>query len=195
VASERNERKRRAFGRKVKAWDVNQFIFVDEMGSNVSLARLYGRAEPGQRVEDKVPAARGENLSTIAALALDGVRAAMSVPGAVDGDAYLTFVQQVLAPSLRVGDIVFMDNVPTHKMVAVEEAITGVGARVEFLPPYSPDLSPRESAFSKIKAILRAIGARTLRELMAALKKAFAAITLDDVLGWFTHCGYKVTSG
>lgn len=175
------------------AWEVKQFVFVDEMGSNISLARLYGRAEPGQRVEDKVPAARGENLSTIAALAVDGVRGAMSIPGAVDGEVYLSFVQQVLAPGLRAGDIVFMDNVPTHKMAAVQEAITALGARVEFLPPYSPDLSPIENFWSKIKAILRAIGARTMRELMAALKKAFAAITLDNILGWFTHCGYQVS--
>lgn len=163
------------------------------MGSNLSLARLYGRAEPGVRVEGKVPAARGENLSTIAAVALDGVRGAMSIAGAVDGEAYLIFTQQVLAPRLCTGDIVFMDNVPTHKMVAVEEAIASVGARVEFLPPYSPDLSPIENLFSKLKAILRAIGARTMRKLMAALKKAFAAITLDDILGWFTHCGYQAS--
>lgn len=171
---------------------MNQFVFVDEMGSNISLARLYGRAEPGERVVDKVPAARGENLSTIGALALDGVRAALSIPGAVDGEVYVAFVQQMLVPRLRAGEIVFMDNVPTHKMGAVEEAIRAVGARVEFLPPYSPDLSPIENAFSKIKAILRAIGARTVRALMAALKKAFAAITLEDILGWFMHCGYHV---
>jgi transposase len=171
---------------------VNQFVFVDEMGSNISLARRYGRAEPGQRVQDSVPAARGENLSTIGAVALDGVRAVMSVPGAVDGEVYLTFVQQVLAPRLRAGEIVFMDNLSTHKMAAIEAAITAVGARVEFLPAYSPDLSPIENLWSKVKAILRAIGARTMRALMAALKKALGAVTLDDILGWFKHCGYRV---
>lgn len=162
------------------------------MGSNLSLARRYGRAEPGVRVEDKVPAARGENLSTIGAVALDGVRAVMSVPGAVDGDVYQIFVKQLLTPRLRPGEIVFMDNLPTHKMVAIEEAITAVGARVEFLPPYSPDLSPIENLWSKVKAILRAIGARTMRQLLAALKKALGAVTLDDILGWFQHCGYRV---
>ncbi len=193
AASERNEKKRRAFRRKAKIWDINQLLFVDEMGSNVSLARLYGRAEPGQRVVDTIPAARGENLSTIGALALDGVRAVMSIPGAVDGEVYQVFVQQVLAPRLRVGDIVFMDNVPTHKMVTIQEAITAVGARVEFLPPYSPDLSPIENLWSKVKAILRAIGARTMRGLMAALKKALGAVTPNDILGWFKHCGYQLS--
>jgi transposase len=178
----------------VTHWDVNQFVFVDEMGSNISLARGYGRAEPGQRVVDKVPAARGENLSTVGALALDGVRAALSIPGAVDGEVYVSFVRQMLVPRLRSGEIVFMDNVPTHRMVAVKEAIRAVGAQVEFLPPYSPDFSPIENAFSKIKTILRAIGARTVRELMAALKKAFAAITPEDILGWFMHCGYRIAS-
>lgn len=178
----------------MKDWDVHQLLFVDEMGSNISLARRYGRAAPGQRVEAHVPAARGENLSTIGALALDGMRAVMSIPGAVDGEVYQVFVQRVLVPRLHVGDIVFMDNVPTHKMGIIEAAITAVGARVEFLPPYSPDLSPIENLWSKVKAILRTIGARTMRALLAALKKALGAVTQDDILGWFKHCGYQVTS-
>lgn len=107
------------------------------MGSHLALARLYGRAEPGQRVVDAVPSTRGENLSTIGALALDGLRAVMSIPGAVNGEVYQVFVEQVLVPKLHIGDIVFMDNVPTHKMAAVEIAIVQAGARVEFLPPYS----------------------------------------------------------
>lgn len=171
---------------------MSQFVFVDEMGSNISLARRYGRAAPGQRVVDKVPAAWGENRSTITALAPDGVRAALSIPGAVDGEVYLAFIQQMLAPRLRTGDIVFMDNVPTHKMGAIADAITAVGARVEFLPPYSPDLSPVENLWSKVKAILRTIGARTRRDLLAALKKAFAAITRNDILGWYKYCGYQI---
>ncbi len=101
--SERNQRKRRAFRRKVAPWDVRRFVFVDEMGSNIAMARLYGRAAPGVRVVDEVPASRGENLSTIGALALDGLRAVMSIPGAVDGEVYQIFVEQVLAPQLRPG--------------------------------------------------------------------------------------------
>lgn len=192
VASERNQRKRRAFRRKVADWDVPRFIFVDEMGSNLSLTRLYGRAEPGVRVVDAVPSKRGENCSTIGALALDGIRAAMSVPGAIDGDALALFVRQALVPQLQPGEIVFMDNVPTHKMDEVAKAIESVGARVEFLPEYSPDFSPIEPFWSKVKTIVRSIGPRTAIKLFAALEQAFAAVTLEDILGWFTHCGYKV---
>lgn len=171
---------------------MNGFIFIDEMGSNLALARRYGRAEPGVRVEDEVPSARGENVSTLAALALDGVRAAWSLPGAVDGETFLRFVRQALAPKLKPGEIVFLDNVPTHKVGGVVEAIEAVGARVEYLPEYSPDLSPIENFWSKVKAMLRSIGARNLGDLFAALRRAFAAVTLKDIVGWFIHCGYRV---
>lgn len=192
IASERNNRKRAAFRRKIADWDVHQFVFVDEMGTNLSLTRLYGRAEPGVRVMDAVPSARGENCSTIGALAIDGVRAAMSVPGSIDGDALLLFVKQALCSQLRPGDIVYMDNVPTHKMAAITEAIESVGARVEFLPEYSPDFSPIEPFWSKVKNAVRDVGPRTVIKLFAALKQAFATVTLKDILGFFAHCGYKV---
>jgi transposase len=162
------------------------------MGSNLALARRYGRAEPGVRVKDEIPSARGENISTLGALALDGVRAAWSLPGAVDGEIFLRFVRQALVPRLHPGDIVFMDNVATHKVAGVVEAIEAVGARVEYLPEYSPDLSPLENFWSKVKAILRGIGARNPEDLFAALKRAFAAVTLEDIVGWFIHCGYRV---
>lgn len=192
VASERNNRKREAFRRKIADWDVHQFVFVDEMGTNLSLTRLYGRAEPGVRVIDAVPSGWGENYSTIGALALDGMRAAMSVPGSIDGDVLLLFVKQSLCLRLRPGDIVYMDNVPTHKMVAITGAIESVGARVEFLPEYSPDFSPIEPFWSKVKKVVRDFGPRTVIKLFAALKQAFATVTLKDILGFFAHCGYKV---
>ena len=167
-------------------------VFIDEMGSNITLARHYGRAEPGVRIIDKIPGARGENVSTLGALALDGMRQAVSLPGAVDGETFLFFIQQVLAPTLRPGEIVLMDNIPTHKVGGVQEAIEAVGARLEYLPSYSPDLSPIENFWSKVKTVLRRIGARTLADLLVALHYAFNTVTLDDILGWFTHCGYKV---
>lgn len=191
-ASERDERKRRAFRRKATKWEVKKLVFIDEMGSNIALARRYGRAEPGVRVVDHIPSARGENVSTLGALALNGVRTAVSLPGAIDGETFLFFVQQVLTPTLSPGEIVLMDNIPTHKVAGVQEAIEAVGARVEYLPSYSPDLSPIEHFWSKIKTVLRRIGARTVADLLAALELAFATVTLDDILGWFTHCGYKV---
>jgi transposase len=190
VASERNEQQRHAFRREVAELNVGDFVFVDEMGINIDLARGYGRAAPGERVVDTKPSTRGENLSVIGALGADAMRAAMSVPGAVDGDAYLVFTKQVLAPCLHPGNIVFMDNVPTHKMPTIAEAIAAVGARVQFLPPYSPDLSPIENCWAKVKTFLRSIAARTQNALDAALSNALATITRADIKGWFAHCGY-----
>jgi len=169
---------------------VPDFIFIDEMGINIDLARLYGRAAPGKRVVDSKPSSRGENLSVVGALGYDGMRATMSLPGAIDGDAYLVFIRDVLLPSLRVGEIVLMDNVPTHRMPVIERTINGAGARVIFLPPYSPDYSPIENCWSKIKTYLRGAAARTREALEVALSEALATITLADIDGWFTHCGY-----
>lgn len=170
---------------------MTDFVFVDEMGINLALAREYGRAAPGERVVDTRPSARGHNVSVLGALGLDSLRAAMSVPGAVDGDAYLVFIQQVLAPRLRPGNIVFMDNIPTHKMSAVANALAAVGARPQFLPAYSPDFSPLENCWAKVKTRLRTAGARTQRALDWALSDALTSITTDDIKGWFAHCGYR----
>lgn len=169
---------------------MDDFVFVDEMGINIDMARTHGRAAPGERVVDTKPSARGDNLSVIGALGADAVRAAMSVPGAVDGDACLVFIKDVLAPRLRPGNIVFLDNVPTHKMAAIAEALTAVEAKVKFLPPYSPDFSPIENCWSKVKTFLRSVAARTQKDLDAALSQALALITGDDIKGWFAHCGY-----
>jgi transposase len=108
----------------------------------------------------------------------------------VDGEACLVFTKDVLAPRLRPGNIVLLDNVPIHKMAAIEEAILAVGARVKFLPPYSPDFSPIENCWSKVKIFLRRIAARTRQDLDTALSQALASITRDDITGWFAHCGY-----
>jgi transposase len=169
---------------------VGDLVFVDEMGINLNLAREYGRAAPGARVRDTNPSARGDNLSVIGALGVDALRAAMSVPGAVDGDACLVFTKAVLAPRLRPGNIVLLDHVPTHKMAAIAEALLAVGARVKFLPPYSPDFSPIENCWSKVKTFLRRVAARTRQDLDAALSQALTTITGDDIIGWFAHCGY-----
>ena len=188
---ERDQKKRQAFRKKVAKLDVKKFIFIDEMGSNLGFTRLYGRAEPGERVIEAVPDKRGKNVSTIGALGFDGVRAAMSVPEAIDGETMVFFAEEVLAPQLNPGEIVFMDNCPIHKVDEVTEAIESVGARVEFLPTYSPDMNPIENFWSKVKSVLRSIKPRTPEELLDALEKAFATVTRQDILGWFTHCGYQ----
>jgi transposase len=194
ISDERDEKQRKKFRKLTAALDIRKYIFIDEMGSNLSLTRLYGRAEAGKRVTEKVPARSGENVSTIAALAIAGVRTGLSVKGAIDGETMIYFVEEMLAPTLKRGEIVFMDNCPTHKMEEVEEAIEGRGAWVIFLPTYSPDLNPIENCWSKVKAILRTIKPRSYEELMDALVEAFSRITVQDILGWFAHCGYRVAS-
>ena len=191
MASERDTKKRKAFRQKVAKLDVKKFIFIDEMGSNLGFTRLYGRAKPGQRVVEEVPSKRGENVSTIGAIGLDGVRAALSVSGPVDGETMAFFAEEVLAPQLNPGEIVFMDNCSIHKVDEVTEAIEAAGASVWFTPTYSPDLNPIENCWSKVKSILRSIKLRSPEELLDALEKAFASITLQDIWGWFTHYGYQ----
>jgi transposase len=162
------------------------------MGSNLGLTRLYGRAEPGKRVRDQVPGARGGNVSTIGALGLDGSRTGLSVPGALDGETMLFFVEELRVPTLNRGDMVCMDNTPIHKLDDIEDAIEAVGAWVLFLPTYSPDLNPIETCWAKVKSRLRSLKPRTLPDLLDALGEAFSSITVQDILGWFRHCGYRV---
>ena len=173
---------------------MSKYLFIDEMGSNLGLTRLYGRAAPGQRVHESVPGDRGGNLSTIGALGLEGIRTGLSVPGPIDGETMLVFVEELLGPTLKRGDIVLMDNTPIHKLDEIEDAIEAAGAWVLFLPPYSPDLNPMENCWSKVKALLRSLKPRTVEELLDALVDAFASITLHDILSWFRHCGYRVAS-
>ena len=139
-----------------------------------------------------MPQNRGENVTMLAAIGLGGVSAPMTVNGAVDGDAFLIYVREVLAPTLCAGDIVVMDNLAAHRVAGVKEAIEAKGARVEYLPPYSPDYNPIEKCWSKIKTALRKAKARTRAALEAALKQALLQITEADARAWFIHCGYPV---
>ena len=166
--------------------------FLDEAGSNLAMTRLYGRAAPGTRVYDAVPQNYGENITMLACLSEDGLSAPMTVEGAVDGQVFLAYVKQVLAPTLEAGDLVVMDNLGAHKVKGVAETIEGRGAAVIYLPPYSPDLNPIEKCWSKIKTYLRAAKARTREALEQALKKALLLVTKKDAIGWFTSCGYPV---
>jgi transposase len=192
AASERDEKARKKFRHHTEAFDVKKYVFLDEMGSHLGLTRLYGRAAPGHRVHDPVPGDRGSNVSTIGAIGLNGIRTALSVPGPIDGETLLFFVEELLVPTLKRGDIVLMDNAAIHKLDEIEDAIEAAGAWGLFLPTYSPDLNPIENCWSKVKARLRALKPRTLPDLLDALADAFASITPPDILGWFRHCGYRV---
>lgn len=161
------------------------------MGCNCALTRLYGRAAPGQRVVEATPAFHGGNISTIGALSLSGISTGLTVPGAIDADTITFFVEELLAPQLKPGNIVILDNCSIHKHDDVEDAIEARGADLLFLPPYSPDFNPIELFWSKIKAILRSLKARTITALQDALTAACSAVSRHDIIGWFHHCGYR----
>lgn len=172
--------------------DLNRFKFIDESGVNLALTRLYGRAPRGERAVGSVPINYGSNLTIIGAMGTSGLEALMTVEGATDGEIFRVYVGEVLCPTLRPGDIVVMDNLGAHKVSGIREAIEGRGAKLIYLPPYSPDLSPIERCWSKIKTVLRAKGARTRRALERAIKQAISTITESDALAWFAHCGYQL---
>lgn len=164
-------------------------MFIDEAGIHLGMVRLFARAFGGQRVVDAVPRNRGTNVSLIGALSLDGLIAAMTLESSVDTSAFLRYVCDVLIPQLWVGAVVVMDNLKVHHAHSVRCAIEAVGARVVFLPPYSPDLSPIELCWSKLKQFLRSQAARTYQALDQAVTEAINYITEDDAIAWFNHCG------
>ena len=170
---------------------AERLVFIDESGCNIAMARDYARAPVGERAEDHVPSRWGDNVSLVGAIGLCGLRTLMTLNGPVDGEAFLAFVEHFLVPELCPGDIVLMDNLGVHKKEGVREAIEAAGAELRFLPAYSPDLNPIEECWSKLKSILRAVGARTRDALDRALQSAMAVITAEDSAGWFTHAGYR----
>lgn len=182
-ATERNEKQRKQFRKFVRTLDLRKGIFVDERGSNLAMTRRYGRAAPGVRVRDTVPGDRGGKVSTLGAIDLTGMRTGLSVPGAIDGETMLFFVEEPLALPLKRGEVVFLDNCPIHKQEEIAELIEARGAGVGFLPAYSPDLNPIELCWSKVKARLRTLKPRTPEALLDALVAAFATVTVHDIQG------------
>jgi transposase len=170
--------------------DASDCVFLDETGINIAMARHDARSPQGARVHTSKPVNNGKNITVLGALSLDGIIASMTVDGSTDEQVFLTYVQTILVPTWHAGQVVFMDNLSSHQVYGVKEAIESVGARLEYLPPYSPDLSPIEKCWSKFKATLRAKAARTRDVLDQAMTEALAMITPQDARGWFAHCGY-----
>ncbi len=170
--------------------DPERFIFIDEAGVNLAMTRRYGRAPRGQRAEGRAPVNYGPNVTIIGAIRLSGVVTALSIEAATDAEIFIAFTEKCLAPELKPGDIVFMDNLGAHKDTKVRAAIEARGAQLVLLPPYSPDLNPIEQCWSKIKGYLRSVGARTKETLYQALVQGFDLVTLKDLFGWFKYCGY-----
>ncbi len=166
-------------------------VVIDETRVTTTLTRRYARAPGGQRARGRVPRNHGTGTTLIAALTTTGLTASMTLPGALDTPAFLVYVREILCPSLRPGQIVILDNLSVHKAAEAERLIAAAGCRVLFLPPYSPDFSPIEMAFSQIKAFLRSAGARTQDALDQAITAALNLVTAADARAYFRHCGYR----
>jgi len=191
-AAERDEEKRSAWREGVKLLDPQRLVFVDECGTHIGLTPLRARAPKGERAFGRAPRNRGKNTTLIAALSSEGMRAPMSVEGATDSIAFEIYVEHFLCPALLAGQVIILDNLGAHKGGRVEELIKSRGCELLFLPSYSPDFSPIEEAFSKIKAIVRKAEARTREGLLEAIAQALEAVTRQDAKGWFAHCGYHM---
>jgi transposase len=170
--------------------DPEKLIFIDETGASTKMARLRGRAQKGERCRAAIPHGHWQTTTFTAGLRLDRLAAPMILDGPMDGAAFLAYVQQVLVPELKPGDLVVMDNLPAHKVAGVREAIEAVGAKLLYLPPYSPDFNPIEMAFAKFKALLRKAAARTVPDLWQAIENAIGAFTSDECQNYFAAAGY-----
>ena len=188
------QKKRRSFRRKVRAIEAKRLVLVDETGVTTAMTPAYAWTPRGERAVDSAPAS-WETITVIAALGLDGVRAPLAFPGATDAVAFQTYVDQVLVPELHAGDVVILDNIKPHLGTEVAQAIERAGARVLPLPPYSPDYTPIEEMFSKVKRGLRRAKARAKTELYEVLGEVLKQVTPDDILGWFQHAGLCATHG
>ncbi len=167
-------------------------VFVDECGTHTSMTRLRARAPRGERAYGRVPRNRGKNTTLIASMGPEGMGPSLAVVGSTTKVVFEAYVEEVLAPSLRPGQVVMMDNLGAHRGERVRELVEARGCELLFLPPYSPDFSPIEEAFSKIKALLRKAEARTRGDLVGAIGRALSAVTPEDSKGFFGHCGYPL---
>jgi transposase len=170
--------------------DPGRLVFVDECGTHTSLIRRRARAARGERAHGAVPRNRGPVTTLLAGVSLAGMSPAMTVEGGTDTAVFATYLEHVLLPALAPGRVVVVDNVGAHKPDRIRALVEAAGCELVFLPAYSPDLSPIEEAFSKLKALVKAAAARTRATLDAAIAAALNAITPADAAGWFTHAGY-----
>jgi len=176
-----------------KGLEASRLVFVDEMGSNTSLSPLYGWSRVGERLRAQAPRNWGKSVTLLSSMTLSGMGPSVAVEGAMTRAVFEAYVEQALAPSLRPGRVVVMDNLSAHKGGRVREIIEGRGCELLYLPPYSPDMNPIEEAFSKVKGILRKAQARTRETLIEAMGPALASVRPSDVRGFFGHSGYRAT--
>lgn len=177
---------------QLKDVPLEKLVVIDESAATTQLARLRGRCKEGQRLVAAVPQGHWKVLTMIAAMTVRGVLTAVTVDAATDGEIFRHFVSDALVPALRPGDVVVMDNLQAHKAAGVKEAIESAGARLLYLPPYSPDFSPIEPMWSKVKQKLRTLAARSVELLQEAVSAALNSITASDCEGFFRGCGYTL---
>jgi len=171
--------------------DARRVVVVDEMGTNTSLSALYGWAAKGERACWSVPRNRGPNTTLLASMNVEGMGPCLAVVGPTTREVFEAYVEKVLAPrSLRGGQLVVMDNLSAHKSPRVRELVEERGAKLLYLPPYSPDYNPIEEAFAKIKSLMRKAEARTRETLLEAMGKAISTVSARDARDFFEHCGY-----
>ena len=184
--------RRKEWRNNQSTFQTSRLVFLDESGVNTGMTRLYGRATQDKRVREAVPDIRFHRTTILSSVRLDGTTIPFVFEGALNGDIFRVYVQQLLTPSLKPGDIVIMDNLSSHKVSGIREAIESVGASILFLPPYSPDLNPIELMWSKIKAILRKLKIRAKELLDDAIALALDTVSISDISGWFRHDGYAL---
>lgn len=192
TAAERNNRKRAWFWRKMKPIAHERLKFIDESGVTTILTRLFGRAAPGERIVEAVPENYGQSTSVVSLIGVGGGETTMVIEGAVATLVFNAFCENFLRPRLQVDDVVVLDNLGAPRASHIEDTARACKAKVIWLPPYSPDFSPIEPMWGKLKTHLRKVKARTNTELDRAVAEGLQLITQSDCRGWFKHCGYKV---
>ena len=171
-------------------FDPARLVFIDETAANTKMVRLSGRCARGERLVGRVPHGHWKTITFVGALRQGGMTAPLVVDGAMNGETFLAYVEQCLAPTLKRKDVVVMDNLPTHKVRGVREAIEARGATLRYLPPYSPDLNPIEMAFSKLKAFLRKVAERTVQRLRRRIGSFARSISAREAVNYFRHAAY-----
>ena len=182
--------KRTAHAARMPGLDPKKLVFLDETGANTKMARRYGRAPRGERLVDAIPHGHWKTTTFVGAIRAAGLVAPRVIDGAMNGDLFVAYVQQVLVPTLHAGDIVIMDNLGSHKVAGVRAATEGAGAQLVHLPSYSPDLNPIEQVFAKLKAVLRAKAIRNVQALWQALGQIADAITPEECANYLRNAGY-----
>lgn len=182
--------RREEWSSKQAQWDTTQLVFIDETWAKTNMTRAQGWAPKGQRLVAAVPHGHWKTSTFVGALRVDGLTAPMVMDGAINGDYFKAYVNNVLVPTLRPGDVVILDNLSSHKVAGVREAIEAVGATVRYLPPYSPDFNPIENLFSKLKTLLRKAEERTQDGLWKKIGNLIDVFTPDECKNYFKHCGY-----